>query len=88
MTPPRLSPILDDHSLDRLLEQINERRSGWNKNELMKIVAPILISALVAWGAVNIRVAVLETRVDELRSNITEIRADVKSLLRMQGESR
>jgi outer membrane murein-binding lipoprotein Lpp len=54
----------------------------------MKIVAPILISALVAWGAVNIRVAVLETRVDELRSNITEIRADVKSLLRMQGEAR
>lgn len=41
-----------------------------------------LIAGLIAYGTVNARVAVLESRVDGLRSDVSEIRQDVKTLLR------
>jgi hypothetical protein len=41
-----------------------------------------LIAALLAYGTVHARVSVLESRVDDLRSDISEIKADVKLLIR------
>lgn len=44
-------------------------------------VAGWIVAALLAYGVVNARVAVLESRVDGLRGDIREIRGDVKTLL-------
>ena len=40
-----------------------------------------LIAGLLAYGTVNARVAVLESRVDGLKADVSEIRNDVKTLL-------
>ena len=41
-----------------------------------------IVSALLAWSVVQSRVAVLEERADQLRSDLQEIKIDVKTLLR------
>lgn len=41
-----------------------------------------LVSALLAYGAINTRVAVIENRVDAIGSDLAEIKRDVKELLR------
>jgi hypothetical protein len=41
-----------------------------------------LVAGLLTYGAVNARVAVLESRVDSLKYDIGEIKQDVKQLLR------
>lgn len=46
-----------------------------------------LVLALLAYGTVNTRLQVLEVRYDRIASDIAEMRADVKSLLRMQQQS-
>lgn len=45
-------------------------------------VLTLAIATLLAYGAMNARVAVLEIRVDTLQSDISEIKGDVKALLR------
>lgn len=88
MTTPHLSPIVDDETLKRLATHVaavsSSGRTGWNKNELLKLAAQIVVAGLVAWGTVNTRIAVLETRVDDLRAAISEIRTDVKVLLQRE----
>lgn len=41
-----------------------------------------LIAALLAYGTVHARVSVLESRVDDMRADLSEIKADVKLLIR------
>lgn len=50
-------------------------RLSWDK------VVTWLIAGLLAYGTVNARVSVLESRVDGLKADVTEIRNDVKTLL-------
>ena len=49
------------------------------------VLSPIgiwLVSILLAWGVVQTRVAVLEERVDQIRADLAELKADVKTLVR------
>ena len=65
-------------------EQNGRVRIGWDvARQLVIWVAAVLL----AYGAMNVRVAVLETRVDTMRTDIAEIKADVKALLQ-QGRER
>lgn len=41
-----------------------------------------LVAAVLTYGAINARVAVVESQMDTLRSDLNEIKQDVKSLLR------
>lgn len=41
-----------------------------------------LVAALLTYGAINSRVAVVESQMHQFRSDINEIKSDVKSLLR------
>jgi hypothetical protein len=43
-----------------------------------------IIAALLAYGAVDRRVSVLETRYETIEHQMRELRADVKELLRRQ----
>lgn len=47
---------------------------------VVQIVAWI-ISVLLAYGAINTRVTVIEDRVDRLTADVSEIKNDVKTLL-------
>lgn len=44
-------------------------------------IGTALFAAVLAYGALSARVAILETRVDTLREYVQEIRVDVKTLL-------
>ena len=54
-------------------------RVSWT---LLQTIAVWLVSALLAWSVVQSRVAVLEERVGQLRSDLIEIKSDIKLLLR------
>jgi hypothetical protein len=41
-----------------------------------------VVSVLLAYGAMNVRIAVVEDRVNRLQSDVAEIKQDVKTLLR------
>lgn len=56
-----------------------EPRVSWS---VLSTIGIWIISALVAWGVVQTRVAVLEERVDQLRADLAEIKIDIKTLLR------
>ena len=55
---------------------------SWN---LAQTVAIWLVSALLAWGVVQTRLAVLEDRQERLVEDVREIKGDLKALLRQQG---
>lgn len=86
MTPvPKLSPILDDATIAAIAAAVDRQRGGgpaWLRSDLAKLGLSWLVAALLAYGVVNARVAVLEDRVDDMKDNITEIRQDIKTLLR------
>lgn len=56
-----------------------EPRVSWS---VLSTIGIWLVSILLAWGVVQTRVAVLEERVDQLRSDLVEIKIDIKTLLR------
>lgn len=56
-----------------------EQRVSWS---VLSTIGIWIVSILLAWGVVQTRVAVLEERVDQLRSDISEIKSDIKILLR------
>lgn len=41
-----------------------------------------LVAALLTYGAINARVSVVESQVQDMKEAVTEIRSDVKTLLR------
>lgn len=43
-----------------------------------------LVGILLAWGAMNARVAVVESQINGVKEQLQEIRSDVKQLLRKQ----
>lgn len=49
---------------------------------LLLQIAAYLVAVALAYGALSERIARLETQSDELRGAVSEIRADVKTLLR------
>lgn len=49
---------------------------------VLQVIAVWLVSALLAYGVVQTRLAVLEERVMRLLEDVSEIRADVKELIR------
>jgi hypothetical protein len=51
------------------------------KAQLVLTVIGWIVAVLLAYGAVNVRVAVLETKYDRLTQDIGEIKSDVKTLL-------
>lgn len=68
----------------------HERRDGLAVPEPTKIrlsgtlviqIVTWTVAALLTYGAVNARVAVLESRVDGLKNDVQEIKGDVKTLL-------
>ena len=56
-----------------------ESRVSWS---ILSTAGIWLVSILLAWGVVQTRVAVLEERVDQIRTDLAELKADVKTLLR------
>lgn len=78
---PKLSPILDEASLEALATALEARRPVM-RSDWVKWAASLLVSAILAYGVVNARVAVLEDRVAGMKDSIAEIRQDIKTLLR------
>jgi hypothetical protein len=70
--------LLDDH--DRRTGD-DRRTDPMVSRTLVIQLAVWLIAALVTYGAVNARVAVLESRVDGLKADVAEIKGDIKTLL-------
>ena len=56
-----------------------EPKVSWS---VLSTIGIWLVSILLAWGVVQTRVAVLEERVDQIRADLAELKADVKTLLR------
>lgn len=90
MTAPRISPLSEDdiEALADVIERrqgVADRREGngssFLRGDLVKTLLTYVIAALVAWGVVQSRVAVLESRVNGFDAALTEIRQDVKTLL-------
>jgi hypothetical protein len=50
--------------------------------QLAMTVIGWVVSVLLAYGAMNVRIAVVEDRVNRLQSDVAEIKQDVKTLLR------
>ncbi len=48
---------------------------------LLQIVAYVAIVSL-AWGSLNARIDALQTKHDELRQDVIEMRTDIKQILR------
>ena len=51
------------------------------RSEWLWRIGTALLAAVLAYGALSARVAVLEARLDTLREYVAEIRADVKVLI-------
>lgn len=51
------------------------------RGEWLWRIGTAILAAVLTYGALSVRVSVLETRVDALREYVQEIRADVKVLL-------
>lgn len=88
MNPPKISPLSKD-DMDSIADEI-ERRHGdadrrkdhsFIRSDLAKTLLSYVIAALIAYGVVNARVAVLESRVEGFDKALAEIRNDVKTLL-------
>lgn len=52
-----------------------------DKTTAVQVIAWI-VAALLTYGAINARVAVVESQVNDMKEALTEIRQDVKTLLR------
>lgn len=91
MTASKWSPPFSKDDIDSVVEELErrqgeaDRRSGngssFMRSDLVKTLLTYVIAALVAWGVVQSRVAVLESRVNGFDAALTEIRQDVKTLL-------
>ena len=55
-----------------------EPRVSWS---VLSTIGIWIVSALLAWSVVQTKVAVLEERVDQIRVDLAELKADVKTLL-------
>ena len=55
-----------------------ESRVSWS---VLSTIGIWIVSALLAWSVVQTKVAVLEERVDQIRVDLAELKADVKTLL-------
>lgn len=79
--PGLLSPLSDDQ-LEAVAAQLQARTTGTGvKRDLVKWALEIILAVVVAWGTVNTRVSVLESRFNDMKADLTEIRQDVKTLL-------
>ena len=56
-----------------------ESRVSWS---VLSTIGIWIVSALLAWSVVQTKVAVLEERVDQIRTDLAELKADIKTLLR------
>ena len=66
-----------------MAEQSNGRiRVRW---EVVATVVAWLVGGLLAYGALDGRIAVLEDRYLRMQVDLTEIKADVKVLIRREG---
>lgn len=67
-----------------------EHTHGHNGNGRLKLDWPKVVATVVAWlvavmlayGAMNTRVAVIEERYDRLTEDVREMKSDLKTLLR------
>jgi hypothetical protein len=59
--------------------QDNRISVSWS---ILHTLAVWLVSGLLAWSVVQSRIAVLEERVDQLRTDLAEIKSDIKILIR------
>ena len=64
-----------------MAEQQTNGRIRVSPSVVAQVVA-WLVAALLTYGAINARVAVVEDRVNAIKEDLSEIRADVKQLLR------
>ena len=55
-----------------------EPRVSWS---VLSTIGIWIVSALLAWTVVQTKVAVLEERVDQIRTDLAELKTDVKTLL-------
>ena len=55
-----------------------ESRVSWS---VLSTIGIWIVSALLAWSVVQTKVAVLEERVDQIRTDLAELKTDVKTLL-------
>ena len=55
-----------------------EPRVSWS---VLSTIGIWIVSALLAWSVVQTKVAVLEERVDQIRTDLAELKTDVKTLL-------
>lgn len=83
MTPvSRISPVHDPETLRAIAEEVvkimpqNSGRFG-----LLKWLVGLGITIAIAWGGVNIKVAVLDNRMSTVEGGLTEMRQDIKTLL-------
>ena len=56
-----------------------EPRVSWS---VLSTIGIWIVSALLAWSVVQTKVAVLEERVDQIRTDLAELKADIKTLLK------
>jgi hypothetical protein len=55
-------------------------RFRMSQSTLLTVIGWI-VSVLLAYGAMNVRVSVIEERVNVMRADLAEIKSDVKTLL-------
>lgn len=86
---PRLSP-LSEEDIEHLADVIERRQgeadrrkgnSAFIRSDLVKTLLTYVIAALIAYGVVNARLAVVESRVSGFDAQLAEIRQDIKTLL-------
>lgn len=87
---PKYSPI-PDATLEALAEFVEQHRrvnngrspkpAAWFRSDWGKYLVSLLISVLLAYGVMETRLAVLESRVNGFDTALAEIRSDIKTLL-------
>lgn len=75
---------LDDDAVTRLADVLESRSHGRKRSAIpswLSHVVTIMVAVIVAWVAMQVRVSVLETRVNNMDDMLKEMRADIKVLL-------
>lgn len=79
-------PLRDDDDIDvepRRRRSDDESFLGVRWNIVFQVVG-WFVAAFLTYNAITVRMSVVETRTEQLRDDVREIRNDVKALLRKQ----